>query len=401
MKRPLFIIIGVLLVFVLLGVWVYILFFGSPANNNQDSFTDLNFGDTTDGTYVEGSGESEESVVDINGTERLRQLTTKPTIGYQEVLRNASSTPEVVYIEAGTGHMFSINIETGEEKRISGTTIPLSSSAVITPNGNFAMIKSGSGFGREFILGELSTSTNSLITSVINENIIDFKATNDNKFIYAVQTNNSVTAKEYDPVKNTNRTLFTVPFREVIIGWGSNASDTHYAYPKTSSKLEGFLYKITGSKVERLPIAGFGLSAVGSSDSVIYSKQMEGKYKTYFYNINDGSATQSAIKMIPEKCTPLTESSTKYICGTTLYTYNDNTPDDWYQGTASYLDSIWEIDISRRSATILSDTLMESSRELDMINLSVNNKDSNLYFINKNNNFLWMYELVSPNGNTQ
>lgn len=400
MKRPVFIIIGALLVFVLLGIWIYILFFGSPTNNS-DTFADLNFGDTTDGTFVVTELPPETSTVDINGPERLRQLTTKPTIGYQEIMRDASSTPEILYIEGGTGKIFSINIATGEEKRISATTVPLSSTGVITPNGKFVMIQSGTGAGSEFTIGEISTSSETLVTLKINERVIDFESSTDNTFLYAVQTSNSVIAKEYNPETNVSKTLFTMPFREVIIDWGKRASDVHYAYPKASSKLEGFLYQITGSQIKRLPVDGYGLSAAGTVDSVIYSKQVGGKYKTYFYTHKNGSSLQSAVKIIPEKCTPLSKTTTKAICGTTLSTYDETAPDSWYKGIASYADDLWEIDTNINGALLLSKTLAESGRELDLIHPMVNKDDTNFYFLNKKDNSLWMYELVPAEENNQ
>lgn len=400
MNRPVFIIIGVLLVLILLGVWVYVLFFGSPTNN-QNTFADLNFGETTDDTVVIDETTSEQPVVDITGPEKLRQLTTKPTIGYQETMKNASSTPEILYIEAGTGHIFSINITSGEEKRISATTIPLSSAGAITPNGQFVMIQSGSGFGSEFTIGELSSTSDSLTTLNINERITDFKSTSDNTFLYAVQTNNSVIGKEYNPIKNTSKTLFTMPFREVIIDWGERASAVHYAYPKASSKLEGFLYQITNGQIKRLPVDGYGLSAVGTADTVVYSKQVEGKYETFFYIHERNVSQQSAVKIIPEKCTPLTKTTTKAICGTTLSTYNETLPDSWYQGTASYADYLWEIDTNSNSAKLLSKTLEESGRELDITHPAVNQSDTDFYFINKNDSSLWMYNLVPAEENNQ
>lgn len=392
MKRPVFIIIGVVLVFILLGIWIYILFFGSPTNN-QNTFADLGFNDTTDTTVILDDS-VEQPVIDVTGPERLRQLTTKQVIGYRETVADASSTPEVLYIEAGTGHIFSINLTSGEEKRVSATTIPLSTFGEITPNGQFVMIQSGSGIGSEFTIGELSSTSDNLITKDMSERVVDFKATNDNTFLYAVQTSNSVIAKEYHPLRNTSQTLFTIPFREASIDWGELASDTHYAYPKASSKLEGFLYQISNGKVKRLPVDGFGLSAIGTNNYVIYSKQLEGEYQTFIYNSETDTSSLSVLNVIPEKCVPLDEIKLNAICGSINSKLNNMTPDRWYQGIEAYADDIWEIDTSFFSATLHSQTLLRSGRELDIVNLVLNQQNTNLYFTNKNDNSLWTYALV-------
>jgi flagellar basal body-associated protein FliL len=397
MKRPIFIIIGVLLVFILLGIWVYILIFGAP-KNSADIFANLNFGDTTDVSVPTEEPIEETPVVTSNEQKKLRQLTTKPVIGYQEIKTSASSSPEVLYIEAGTGNIFSINLVSGEEKKVSVTTTPLSTAGAITPNGKFVLLQSGSGLSSEFTIGEFSSTSDKLEISILDEQIIDFKSTDENTFLYAVKTDNSVVAKEYNPVKAISKTLFTIPFREVSIDWGDKASDTHYVYPKTSNRLEGFLYQTNGSKVKRLPIDGYGLSANGSSDFILYSKQVNDKYETYVYETEKSLSTRTSGGIIPEKCASLHQETTKAICGKKLTPYDETTPDSWYQGTADYVDNIYEIDIDTNpiSTTFLSDTMKEVSRELDMIRPAINMLDTNFYFINKNDGTLWVYNFVSP-----
>jgi len=401
MKRPVFIIVGAIFVFVLLAIWLYMLFFGTPKNDPSTTFADLNFTDTTDTTVIvpDGDTTTDQPTVDIAGPERLRQLTTKPVVGHQEVLRDASSTPEVLYIEAGTGHVFSIDSTSGEETRLSGTTLRESQAGAITHNGRFVMIQSGSGAGKEFIVGEISSTSEILIPRTINENIVTFKATTDNTFLYAIQTDSSIIGKHYYPISDTSETIFTVPFREALIEWGDTALETHYTYPKANSRLEGFLYQIKNGQIERLPISGFGLSAQGNDSLVLYSKQLEGSYQTFMYDIEDNVTESLPIDIIPEKCTTKHKSSSKLICGETLATYGASVPDTWYKGIISYVDDLWEIEqitegtLNASTIDRLVSPVQAVGRQLDMINLSVNKDDSNVYFINKNDRTLWLYEL--------
>jgi hypothetical protein len=255
MKRPLLIIIGVIMVVLLIAVWVYVLFFSKP-NASEETFTDLNFGNTTDTTYQpsDTNKPTNTPLVDVQGKEKLRQLTTRPVVGYQDIQLSTSSMPFTYYVEAGTGHLFSINLQTGEEKRLSGTTIPVSRLAAITPNGAFVMIQSGSGAGSKFVVGEISSSSESLALEAIDESVVDFKESTTNTFLYSVQTANSLIAKEYDPVKKASKTLFTIPFREAHIDWGSSATATHYFYPKATAQLEGYGYQVVKGTIERLPV---------------------------------------------------------------------------------------------------------------------------------------------------
>ena len=393
MKRPIFIIVGTILVFILLGVWIYVLFFSSPATSTTNTYTDLDIGDTTDPDSIPVTNTAtDEPTVNVTSPDRLRQITTKPTIGYEEVTRDASSTPEVYYIEAGTGHIFSIDLLTGAERRISGTTIPLSSRGAITPDGKFVFMQSGSGGTREFVIGEFSSTSNELMVAPLEEKIIDFRSTSDNNFLYAVQTNNSVIGKEYLPLQKADRTLFTVPFREAVIDWGDTATATHYAYPKTANKLEGFVYQVKDGVLKRLPIDGFGLSAVGGDDYVLYSKQVKGEYSTYIFNLSTGISNESAVKIIPEKCATI-PSSPDVACASIFTSYNSETPDRWYKGLDSYADSILTVSSVNFRATYLSNTLKESGRELDIVSPKVSVNGARIYFINKNDNLLWLYQL--------
>jgi hypothetical protein len=394
MKRPLFIIIGITFVIILVAVWVYILFFkGQDAD--QNSFTDLNFGDTTDTTYAPTTNNdtSEQAVVDVSGPEKLRQLTTRPVVGYQDVMKNASSTPLVYYVESGTGHIFSIDLTSGEEKRLSGTTIPSSRHAAITPNGQYVMLQSGTGNGAEFVVGEFSSTSESISVGLIDEMVVSFAETTDNTFLYAAKMNNSVVGKEYDPAKGTAKTLFTIPFREAVIQWGSSVADAHYVYPKASYQLEGYAYRVSKGILERLPVSGYGLSLAGSADEIIYSKQIDSIYQSFLYNSTEDSTNQAPITVIPEKCTALHNDSKNIICGALITTYDYTMPDSWYKGTVTFSDELWQINTASGVGVTLVNISNETGRAVDAAALDTSSDDQRLYFINSLDNKLWMFEL--------
>ncbi len=391
MKRPILIIVGAILVFILIIVWLYVLFFSS-SNETPDTFTNLNLGNTEDTSIIERGGEETlgPPTVNISDTKKLKQLTTINTIGYQEVLHNASSSVEILYVEAGTGHVFSINSLSGEEKRISKTTVPHSQKAVITPDGRYIFIQSGSGSGSEYMIGKFSSTTDEISFGLAMNDIISFSKTTDNRFLYATQYADYVIVSEHDPETNIIETLFTVPFRAVTIAWGDSASDSHLFYPKTSSRLDGFLYQVKKGKVARLPIDGYGLSASGNSNFITYSKQTLGQYETFIFNQEQSESTLFDLDTIPEKCI-FSYTSSSSVCAISLENLGPDSPDSWYHGSVSYSDDLWEIDNEAFSATLLVNTLHESGRELDITRLSFG-KDNSVYFINKNDSTLWVYD---------
>lgn len=391
MKRSVFLIIGVLLVFILLAIWIYVLFFSTPDDRPQ--FPDFDFGNTTDPSADQPVPEpAEEPTVDVAGPEQLRQLTTRPVIGFQEVLDTTTGRPLVYYVEAGVGHVYQINLATGEEERISGTTFPTAMKAAISPNGQHVMMQSGVGNTAEFSVGTFSTSTGDLLRQRVDENIMDFTASASNTFLYSVQTNRSVSAKEFDPRTNTSETLFTVPFREATIVWGTTADAVHYVTPKPASRLEGYAYAAENGTLRRIPVSGFGLTVHGTDSAVLFSRQESGEYRTFIHNRETGQTTPNGITLLPEKCDPLPNASSTLLCAQTLTTYDERFPDLWYQGAANLEDAIWEVDLTTFSSAPVVDASAESGRSLDIVSLTTNPSEQRVYFQNKLDETLWIYE---------
>lgn len=393
MKRPVFIIIGIVLVVILFSIWVYILIGGDVTP--EDKYSDLDFNNTTDAVVErpwEGSTNTEDSIVNVGKLSKLKQLTTSPVAGFQEIKSTPSSTPEVYYTEVGTGHIYSIDLETGQVIRVSGTTVPATQKAVITNDGRFTFIKSGFGGSGEYAVAEIFAQEENILKTNILEDVIDFTTTNNNTFLYAVRKNNSVVGKEYSPISKATKELFTVPFSEAKIVWGKTANATHYVYPKPNSALEGYLYEIVSGKIKRLPVDGLGLTAVGSEDYILSGSQVKNSYETSIYVKRQNISVEFFETILPDKCT-LLNLDARFICAIPNTPIKSDAPDGWYQGMTTYSDNLWSIDPDAGSLTLLLKIEEESGRELDIMNLLSNNGDNNLYFQNKNDQTLWTYEL--------
>ena len=390
MKRSLLIILGILFVLILIGVWVYVLLTGSTENNPTGQFNEFEFGDTTDPRADSFSNQSEpEPVVNVQNGKSLQQLTTKRVAGFTEVFHSTSTDPYVHYVEAGTGHIYRINLVTGEEERISATTIPLTTQAVLTPNGAHVMMRAGQTTDTEYIVGSLATSSDVLSNFALNENILSFTATEENEFLYTVATTNETVAKAYNPRTNASRVLFTVPFRETAVSWHHTAAGPHLVYPKAASQLEGFVYSYKNGIRTRLPISGYGLSAVGSNEAVIYSESTVDGYVTSGHS--DTNTLSQPISVVPEKCVFSPVNTSDAICGASLVTYSNQMPDLWYQGELSISDDLWSLQPSSGSATFLTDVSEEAGQVVDIVNPLFNTNGSSIYFQNKIDQTLWKY----------
>ena len=142
MKRTYFFIAGGVIVCILVGFWVYSFLYGSPTNDGS-IFTNLGiFGQNNTEEIYTPPVIDEVPTVDVN-TEKLRQLTTKPVIGARII--DKASTTIMRYVEAGTGHVFDIDLVSGQEVRVSQISVPSAEKAVVSPNGSYVAIRSGLG----------------------------------------------------------------------------------------------------------------------------------------------------------------------------------------------------------------------------------------------------------------
>jgi hypothetical protein len=393
MKRPLFIIIGAIIVLILLVVWLYVLFFSDPRPNN-DTFADLNFPNQEADIQPATDPEEQSSIVNVGGAQQLRQLTTSPVIGYQEVWTSTTSDPMVYYVEAGTGYIRSINLTSGEEVQLSGTTVANAVDAAITPNGRYILMQSGTGRNATFIVGEISTSSNSIITQELPARITDFVSTSDNTFLLAARNDSGLLVDEHFPADGSDQFLFEIPFQEAAIAWGKRADSPHVVYPKASHQLQGYLYRAEGGTLTRLPADGYGLSATINESYVLYSKQDQDvdRYRSYKITSNLSPTPQNApIAVIPEKCAPLAFYEPAFVCAATPTEYDETTPDSWYQGTARYADSLWQVDLLSNNASQLVNITNKTGREVDVYNIKNNGDDARFYFTNRLDRTLWVY----------
>lgn len=396
MKKYLLIAAGVLIVVLLIALWMYLLFFGTPKSVDE-VFTGFGFGNETTGDNAtppieQAPTPAENPVVNMN-RKALRQLTTRPVIGYREIQATASSTPYVYYAEAGTGHVYSINLTSGEEVRLSGTTVAEASRADFSDDGRYIVMQSGYGRVAKTAIGEISTSTSVQFTD-LPDSIDDFMIARNNELLYTVR-GAVTTGKAMSLSTRATRILFTLPFREAIVSWGSTATTTHYIHPKSSYLLQGFVYSAQGGKLTRVPLSGFGLTADGGGTIALASYTENETLYSYLFNTKTGARFAGSFIMFPEKCTFSYKTPGKFWCASYVGDSSFGFPDTWYRGEVSSQDVLYEVEITADSiaTTNLVDTFADTSREVDVIGMTTGRSEDRLYFMNKNDNTLWLYDL--------
>jgi hypothetical protein len=72
-------------------------------------------------------------------------------------------------------------------------------------------------------------------------------------------------------------------------------------------------------------------------------------------------------------------------------------PDDWYQGTVSFNDNIWQVNADTSELHQIASITDQSNQFVDGFNLNTDSKDNFLIFMDKNHLSLWSLDLVRSN----
>lgn len=392
MKPKLLIISGIILS-LLLGIWTYLYFAGDT--KKQELFNALNFGDTTGGDVGFDSflttNEEAETVSD------LRQLSLRRTIGELPIVASTSTSATVYLAEAGTGHIYAIDPATGTENRLSNITVATARKAAFSPDGRFVAIAPDSNDTLTIIT--LPHASTSLDSFVIDADTVNTSVTDSGTVLYSEAQGSTLVGYAYNIVKKERSVIFTVPFVDATVVWGSAPGGPHFVYPRTAANFEGYLYMIEDGVWSRLPAAGYGLSAIGTGEFIVYTKLMVDTYQTTLLELEAGSNTSLSFSFLPEKCA-FYESG--LLCGLSNTAYGPESPDNWYSGEISYSDDLWYTNLDTGESFFVIGLEAESGRPLDVTELMVASDGSAAYFINKIDQSLWIYEgdFISNLGDT-
>jgi hypothetical protein len=389
MNKKILIIIGITTILLLSFIWAYLILFGTP-KDTQDVFSNLNFESEENPPNIEEPDVESKPVVNIERP-ALRQLTTRSVAGFREI--DTSPTPVIYYSEKGTGHIYSINLTSGEETRISGTTVPGVYTAQISPKGDYVAmgIKSNTK-NTPIVIGIISSSTeDNMSIEDFDTSIDQFSIQDGEELLYTTREEYGLGGYSYNFSKESKEKIFDIPFHEAVVQWGKQKEETHYFYPKSSYSLEGYLYQAKNKKISRVPVEGYGFSGLANADTIAYTKFIDLKTQNFLYNRDTGENINLRVSFLPEKC--IISSVSNLICAYQDIKMPIGYPDTWYQGTLSFSDSLWLISGKDLSVKKLIDTQAESGREIDVTNLGIGTSETGVYFINKNDNTLWMYEL--------
>lgn len=385
MFRNILIIVGSILLIALFVFWIYLLIFGTPKEVgnlvNEWKLSEYN----TERPPIYGETENQ---VDIAKTS-LNQLTTEPVAGF--ISKTSSTTNTILYAERGTGHIYEIELDSGNQTRISGTTIGKAVGATFSLN-NYVVFISENNLSTKADLYEIKQDKAVLIENLPpgSNNFNFFK---DDYLNYTTPNNSGgLVAKSHNLKTGEEQVLWEIPFKQANIYWELNKT---YVVNLPAPYLEGNIYIL--DNLTRLHEPLYSFVAKPNKSGIIYETYYDFQTESLRSRLLDNTGieiTTLPVIAIPEKCTSL--SNNELWCAAPLpdNKLSRTSLSKWYMGTISMEDFLWQIDIDNRRANLAKDFFGDLGFQIDVENMTLGSDSKSLFFTNKLNDTLWTYRIT-------
>ncbi len=422
-------VISFVIVVAAFAYWYFFLRSGTTTNNTGNSpptgFTP--FGGST-GQHNPGNGSGNGSgtststpfVVKIPA---LRLLSATPVGGY--AASTTASTTIVRWIDRGRGNILQAKEDSLDIQTLSNTLLP-------------KMYESVWGSGLNSLIGSILGDDDATIsvlyaallpqnTSISNSTgtpitvngasaapytlrgkdlpagIVSFAASpkKDKVFLFAVQGGQGI-GYVAPFTGGTATQIFSTPVTQVNVDWPEQ--NTIAITTKGSSGYNGFLYFVDPKTGVWRKVLGPlpGLSAKVSHDAkyaVISVSGSANNVVTDIYSIDGSSGVDAVVQTLADKCAWGNFYKNMVYCAVPFQPTSGTYPDDWYKGTLSTIDKIWQINAATGEVHLISSVFEQAGKSIDAFNLGLDDKDGYLFFMNKLDLSLWSLDLVDSGSN--
>lgn len=376
-------------------------FGGNPTNNgagNQASTTENDpFTDPGTGTVT---------------IPKLRLLSNTPVGGFGA--STTGSTTVVRWIDRGRGNVTEVNLSQAGQVTVSNSIVPRIMESVWNKNlTSFVGARLMENMDEpSYIFAELtknkpSTTTDSgveqaqyeLTGKSLRSNVVAMAVSpsKDKIFILVKESGRGIGyVSNFDGSKMTQ--IFDTPITSANVEWPE--TNTITLTTKGIASQSGFLYFVNPSTGSMNKILGpiYGLSTKVSRDAKYVfasSAGNNGGVDTAILKVSTNDATDAVVRTLADKCSWGNFYKNIVYCAVPTLPPKGTLPDDWYRGTTSFVDKIWQINAETGEVKLISVLIEEADRSIDGFNLITDNKDEYLTFMNKTDLSLWSLDLVT------
>lgn len=334
--------------------------------------------------------------VPITVSKQLVQITAGPVVPGEVVLDGVAGTStssprvSVQYVERQSGNVYSYLSESNTLTRINNKTLPGIQTAAWLPDGSAAYVR--------YLSGDTLSTINTYILAAsssegffLPQDLVDLAVSSKNLLMLASGVNGSIgSVTRADGSHST--TVFSTPLSAVRASFAGK--NQYLVFSKPSMSLAGSAYLVDANgHFASLTTQMNGLVALASPSGewVLVSSAQGGVMSTELVNTATLQIIPLPIATIADKCVWTSDGKSIY-CGVPVspspsYAY----PDDWYQGSISFSDRIWKINIESRFAQLILDFPQVGKGALDAEALAIDKAGSTLVFVNKTDGSLWSY----------
>jgi hypothetical protein len=398
-KRTAIIIVIAVLV---LGTLILYFLLGGKAPSGLPIFNGLPFGTPPDGEV--GVPEPTEPVpnegLDSEGRplSRFIRVSDVPVAGAIGFLKNGSTY--VRYVERATGHVVDMNPLTLEKTKILNTTRPRTYEAIFKQDASGyiarALDEGGDSVANTAIsiIAPTGTSTTySTQLSLLRGEMDDIGILPNGSLLYALSDTGQMTLSAFGG--DRPRTLFTMPFSDWRIRTMTN--DSALIFPKAGGSALGYLYTLNLSSGAMNKVAG-PLSALialpNANGSKIALSYISRDNILSVLTPSNGSIGAINPATLADKCVWSRRDTDLLICAVPEGGLGTGMPDNWYNGTASFVDRIWKFDTEINASELLLEPKKNYDLEIDAYELTLSPDEDWLFFTNKKDLTLWGLKLT-------
>lgn len=329
----------------------------------------------------------------------LLEASTTDKKGKEIIIQKRATTTSLIFADRMTGHIYKRDLPAGENYKVSNSTVPGIYDAYFFENGSYVLMRYFNNKINkiESLLAKIpqaheGTEPQTLENIVsLPQNISSVAVSRSGKEISYLVPNAdgaivySYTIKKGKGVLVTRSNLKT---REWNLVYGG---ETLYAQSAPTAYIVGYFINVDTN--ERIVGDKTGLTVLPDLKDVNHFGSMwtDSGLASFIFSRKDGTTLKTKYSTLPEKC--VWEYLNKNIlCAVprSLPVPINGMPDDWYQGRASFTDSFYKINSDTLSDDMFLDLSSVSGKDMDAVNLQINNQNEYLGFINKKEGDFWL-----------
>lgn len=361
----------------------------------------------------------------VSEIKTLRVLSDAPIGGY--AASTTGTTTRVRWVDRGRGNIYEASYNSPEIMTLSNTVVPKVFKAVwnrsmtafigslfedgdLTPTTVYAeLVRQATTTTVQNRTTSINSTTTSAVTTAmiapfqlkgknVPGDLIGYAASPDKTQVFMLMNEGGAAAGYVSSFDGRTTTrIFSTPATQWNVAWPS--TDMITLTTKGSANYSGYMYSVnpkTGIAIKILgPIAGLSTSVSHDGKYVLYStSDKNGGVKTSIYTVKSGTSTDAIIKTLADKCAWGNFYKELVYCGVPSQPVTGRYPDDWYIGSLSTVDKIWQVNAQSGEVHLISTLVDQSDRLLNTMNLDLDSRDHYLYFMNKNDLSLWSLDLV-------